>query len=150
MPMQATEIFHMIREYTIKDSGYHPFLISDGWQLAQLNYTEEQAIDKITHLDVHRETDEVFVSISGQAILIVAALQNDEPKFEIELMKLNKIYNIPKDVWHNIAMKPGSEVLIAEKSNTHIADFEHLSLSKEKIEELNRMVNHLFNSNIGK
>jgi len=136
----------MILEYTIKDGGYHPFLISYGWQLAQLNYTEEQAIDKITQLDVHKETDEVFVSISGQAILIVAALENDEPKFELEFMELNKIYNIPKDVWHNIAMKPASEVLIAEKSNTHILDFEHLSLSKEKLKELRSSVNHLFNS----
>jgi hypothetical protein len=55
-------------------------------------------------------------------------------------MKINQIYNIPKGVWHNIAMEEGSEVLIAEKSNTHIADFEHFALSSSKRKELEILV----------
>lgn len=136
----------MIESFAIKEKGYHPFLIREGWQLAQLNYTEAQHIDQITRLDVHLKTDEIFVPITGKAILIVASIQNDEPVFEIEFMELNKVYNIPKDVWHNIAMEPGSEVLIAEKSDTHVSDFEHLELSRNKQEELRNMVNRLFNS----
>ena len=134
----------MIESFTIKDKGYHPFLIRDGWQLAQLNYIEEQHISQITRLDVHLKTDEIFVPIAGKAVLIVAKIKNEEPIFEIAFMELNKIYNIPKEVWHNIAMEPGSEVLIAEKSNTHISDFEHFELSKAKQEELRNMVNNLF------
>lgn len=136
----------MIESFSIKENGYHPFLIREGWQMAQLNYTEEQHIDQITNLDVHLKTDEVFVPMEGNAILIVAAIVNNEPVFEVEYMMLNKVYNIPKDVWHNIAMEPESEVLIAEKANTHISDFEHLELSNSKQEELKIMVNTLFDS----
>ncbi|WP_273273426.1 hypothetical protein [Maribacter polysiphoniae] len=130
----------MIEEYNIKEKGYHPFIVKEGWQLARLNYTEEQQINQITKLDVHLKTDEIFIPIAGKAVLIAASMVNNEPQFEMELMKINHIYNIPKGVWHNIAMEEGSEVFIAEKSNTHVSDFEYYDLSKEKIEELGRMV----------
>ena len=130
----------MIEEYNIKEKGYHPFIVKKGWQLARLNYTEEQQINQITKLDVHLKTDEIFIPIAGKAVLIAASIVNNEPQFEMELMKINHIYNIPKGVWHNIAMEEGSEVFIAEKSNTHVSDFEYYDLSKEKIEELGRMV----------
>ena len=136
----------MIESFSIKEYGYHPFLIKEGWQMAQLNYTDEQHIDPITRFDVHLETDEVFVPINGNAVLIVASIIDDDPIFEVELMQLNTIFNIPQDVWHNIAMEQGSQVLIAEKSNTHIFDFDHFSLSKNKQEELKSMVYALFDS----
>lgn len=133
-----------IESFTIQSEGYHPFLIRDGWQLAQLNYTEAQHIDQIARLDVHLQTDEVFVALTGKVILIAATIIDGIPVFELELLKHNKIYNIPQNVWHNIAMEPGSEVLIAEKSNTHLADFEFFDLSPEKQAELKRMVMQLF------
>ena len=136
----------MVESFTIKENGYHPFLIRDGWQLAQLNYTDEQHIDQIKKLDVHLKTDELFVPIAGHAILITANIDNTEPDFEIEYLQPNKMYNIPKNVWHNIAMEPGSKVLIAEKANTHISDFEFFQLSPQKQEELRNKVNQLFHS----
>lgn len=135
---------HQVESYTIQEVGYHPFLIRSGWQLAKLNYTETQDIDHITRLDIHLKTDEVFVALSGKAVLIAARIKNGIPKFELELLEHNKIYNIPQNVWHNIAMEPGSEVLIAEKANTHIADFEFLNLSLEKRVELQGKVKQLF------
>ena len=55
----------------------------------------------------------------------------------------NMIYNIPKNSWHNIAMEEGSEVLLVEKSNTHLSDFDHFNLDpkhitilRDKVEEL--------------
>ena len=136
----------MIELFTIKEKGYHPFLVREGWQLAQLNYTDEQHIDSITILDVHLKTDEIFVPIAGNSILIAAKIELGEPIFEIEFLQHNKIYNIPQDVWHNIAMEPGGEVLIAEKANTHISDFEFFPLSRRKQKELKMMVTQLFNS----
>ena len=130
----------MVEKYDINEKGYHPFIIKEGWQLAKLNYTKEQDIDEITQLDVHLKTDEVFVAIAGKAVLIAAEIVDNEPRFELEPMKINQIYNIPRGVWHNIAMEKGSEVLIAEKSNTHIADFEHFVLSGSKRKELKILV----------
>ncbi|SHJ08385.1 hypothetical protein [Pseudozobellia thermophila] len=138
----------MVEEFTINEEGYHPFIIKKGWQLAKLNYTKEQHISQITQLDVHLKTDEIFVAITGKAVLIAAEIIENEPKFEIELMKVNQIYNIPKGVWHNIAMEEGSEVFIAEKADTHVSDFEHFPLDNDKIEELRILVSSELQSEI--
>jgi len=122
--------------YKIEEEGYHPFLISEGWQVAQLNYLDELHIKNIKKIEVHFQTDEVFLLLKGKAVLILAEILEDEPIFELERMKSNVIYNVPKNTWHTIAMEEGSEVLIVEKSNTHLADFEYKYLSANKLDEL--------------
>ena len=130
----------MLEKHYIKEEGYHPFLIREGWQVAQLNYIKEQHIDNIYRIDAHHETDEVFVLLKGKAVLILASINEDNPIFEVELMKPFITYNIPKNAWHNIAMEKGSEVLIVEKSNTHLNDFSYFNLCQDKIQQLKKMV----------
>ena len=134
----------MIESYKIKENGYHPFLIREGWQVAQLNYMPEQHIDNIKKLDVHHLTDEVFILLKGKAVLISAQIDREKVRFEVELMKPNITYNIPVDTWHNIAMEKGCEVLLVEKSNTHLGDFEFYPLNKEKKQEMDAMVKKAF------
>ncbi len=130
-----------IEKYSIKDEGYHPFLIRDGWQVAQLNSDDNQKIENITKLDIHHQTDEVFILLRGNVVLISATINNNnQPVLEVELMKSEITYNIPKNTWHNIAMEEGSEVLIIEKSNTHLSDFEFHQLTKEQQMELRKKV----------
>ncbi len=130
----------MIESFKIKENGYHPFLIRDGWQVAQLNFMEEQHINNINKIDVHQQTDEVFVLLKGKAVLILAELEDDEPIFEVLLMEPTVTYNIPKNRWHNIAMEEGSEVLIVENSNTHLNDVIYKDLNQSKINELRQLV----------
>ncbi len=122
----------LIEQYQISDNGYHPFLIRDGWQVAQLNYMPEQEIGNIVKLDIHHLTDEVFILLNGKAVLIGAEINGNDVNFEVELMKPNITYNIPVGTWHNIAMSTDCEIIIIEKSDTHVADFEFFPLSEEK------------------
>ena len=130
----------MIESFKIKENGYHPFLIRDGWQVAQLNFMEEQHINNINKIDVHQQTDEVFVLLKGKAVLILAELEDDKPIFEVLLMEPTVTYNVPKNRWHNIAMEEGSEVLIVENSNTHLNDVTYKDLNQIKINELRQLV----------
>ncbi len=130
----------LIEKYQITENGYHPFLIRDGWQVAQLNYMPEQEIGNISKLDIHHLTDEVFILLKGKAVLIGAAISGDVVKFEVEVMKPNITYNIPVDTWHNIAMSMDCEIIIIEKANTHEGDFEFFPLSEEKKKEMEILV----------
>ncbi|WP_203256939.1 cupin domain-containing protein [Hyunsoonleella ulvae] len=136
----------VIEQYKVEANGYHPFLIREGWQVAQLNYMPEQHIDNIKKLDVHFLTDEVFILLKGEAVLIGAEIEGDSVTFEAELLKPNITYNIPANVWHNIAMKEGSEIIIVEKSDTHISDFEFFQLNDTQIAELKQKVTACFNN----
>ena len=135
----------LLEKYSNKIPGYHPVLIREGWQVAQLNYMAEQDIANIRKMDVHRQTDEAFWLQNGKVVLITADLNGDEPLFHAELMLPEIVYNIPKDVWHNIAMTPGSEVVIVEKSETHLDDFEFFDLNEQECQLMRDMVLDLLN-----
>lgn len=130
----------LIETYSTTKEGYHPFLIREGWQVAQLNYSEDQHISNIDKIEVHRETDEVFVLLKGKSILITVDLINGEPTFNADVMRPHSTYNIPQNVWHNIAMEKGSEVLIIEKSNTHLNDVEYFSLTEKQLVKLSMVI----------
>jgi mannose-6-phosphate isomerase-like protein (cupin superfamily) len=133
----------MIEKYEIKESGYHPLLISDGWQIAQLNYDINQKVENIMRLDIHNHTDEVFLLLKGRAVLITAKIDDNQPHFELEEMNHGVIYNVPRKTWHNIVMDKKCEVIIVEKSNTHQNDFEFFQLTEKNRQELRKRVDEL-------
>ena len=55
----------MIETYFHSGEGYNPFLVREGWQVAQLNYLPGHGFDEIEQIEVHRETDEVFILFKG-------------------------------------------------------------------------------------
>lgn len=134
----------LIEQYLIGDNGYHPFLIRDGWQVAQLNYMPEQEIGNIKKLEVHHLTDEVFILLKGKAVLITAKIKGEEIEYDVELMQPNITYNIPVETWHNIAMEEGCEVIIVEKSNTHEGDYDFFELPVKKRMEMKALVQKTF------
>lgn len=131
---------NLIETYRYEGSGYNPFLIREGWQVAQLNYMPEQDLSNITKMDRHLLTDEVFVLLKGTAILIAAIENNNKFKFECVRMKAGITYNIPVRLWHNIAMDKDSEVIIFEKDKTHLGDFEYRELSTDQKSELKNLI----------
>ena len=130
--------------YQHRDEGYNPYLITSKWQIAQLNYSENQALENIIRLDIHHKTDESFYLIKGEVILIGAEIVSDDVSFDFKLMKQGIVYNIRQNIWHNIVMMPGSQVLIIEDSNTHLGDFDFFYLSKNQIDEMAKNVSALF------
>ena len=131
---------NLIETYRYDGNGYNPFLIREGWQVAQLNHMPEQDLSNITKMDRHLLTDEVFVLLKGTAILIAATENNNEFQFECIKMKAGITYNIPVRLWHNIAMNKGSEVIIFEKDKTHLGDFEYHELSNTQKLELKNLI----------
>lgn len=139
---------HLIETYYHKGAGYNPFFIKDTWQVAQLNFTDEQGLYSLKKMDKHLQTDEVFVLIKGTAVLIGANLENEEFDFQLEKMKIGVTYNIPVNLWHNIAMDKDAEVIIIEKSNTHLGDFVYKELSKKDSESLQNAIRNLLNEQV--
>ena len=131
---------NLIESYVHVGEGYNPFLIRKQWQVAILNYAPAEALEAIDKLDVHFETDEAFVLLQGDAVLIAASVDENAVCFEAVKMKSNVVYNIPRNVWHKIAMKPGSSTLIVENQQTHLGDFKFHPLNEMQKEELRQVV----------
>lgn len=126
----------LIETYIHETEGYNPMLIGPKWQMAILNYAPNENVINIDSLDVHFLTDEAFVLLKGDAILIAATIEKSIITYDMVNMKPNVIYNIPKNMWHKIAMEPEASVLIIEDSNTHNGDYKFHYLSEVQIEQL--------------
>jgi mannose-6-phosphate isomerase-like protein (cupin superfamily) len=132
--------------YQHESQGYNPFLITDRWQVALLNYAPAEALEAIDKLDVHHHTDEVFVLLRGRSALIAAEINHDIISYDVIDMQPNVVYNIPTNRWHKIAMLEGSQVLIVENNNTHLGDFEFYHLNEKQKQQLRNAVNKKFNT----
>ena len=92
------------------------------WRVAYLNYAECHKDGNIEFLEKHLETDEVFVLLTGKATLIIGE------EFEKIEMEPHKVYNVKKDVWHNIILSEDAKVLLVENKDTSKENSEFLYL----------------------
>lgn len=130
----------MIERYYHDGEGYAPFLIRDGWQVAQLNYLPGHGLDDMDDVEVHRRTDEAFVLFAGEAVLVAAAVDGVEVAFECVRMTPGVTYNVPAGVWHNIGMSRDARIVIVERSATHLDDVAHRPLRGGEAERLRAAV----------
>lgn len=130
----------MIETYSHAGEGYNPFIIRDGWQVAQLNYIPGHGFDDIDRIEIHRDTDEVFILLRGHAVLVVARPEEEGVTFYAEKMKSGITYNIPAGTWHNIAMDADVEIIIVEKSGTHNQDCAFQELSQSGKDDLYALI----------
>ncbi|MDA3866555.1 MAG: hypothetical protein PF489_07390 [Salinivirgaceae bacterium] len=136
----------MIETYKHSGEGYNPFLIGSKWQIAQLNYSLDEALESKNRLDIHHKTDEAFLLIDGEAILIAAKIDKDLISYDMQKMIPGIVCNIPKKVWHNIVLEPGAKVLIVEDMNTHLplpeGDYDfHYFTDEQKSDFRNQITN---------
>jgi hypothetical protein len=130
----------LIETYYKDENGYHPFFIREHWQVAQLNFMPIFSFTAIERVECHRHTDEIFVLTKGMAVLISATIENSYVSFECIRMKQGVTYNVPANTWHTIAMREDAEVIIVEKSNTHLNDCHYYSLSESDEEKLKNQI----------
>jgi mannose-6-phosphate isomerase-like protein (cupin superfamily) len=135
----------LIETYCSRENGYHPFFIREHWQVAQLNYLSSLSFTSIEQLELHKHTDEIFVLTRGKAVLIAAGIENLRVRFECILMQPGVTYNIPGNTWHTIAMDKEAELIIVEKSNTHLGDCLYYPLSETDKEKLKNQILQLVN-----
>ena len=132
----------LLETYFHEGPGYNPFLIREGWQVAQLNYLPSLAPVEIRRVERHKATDEVFVLVQGQSVLIAAEETPSGLRFETRRLQPGVTYNVPTAMWHYLAMWPDDLVIIVEKSNTHLNDVEYRELSEAEYRQLQTMLSN--------
>ena len=106
--------------YDYTGEGFKVLMRFEEWRVAILRYNER--FSNFTELERHLSSDEAFVLLEGSA-----TLYEDEIPYEMEK---NKLYNIPKGVWHHITVSPDASVLVIENSNISKDNSERRSLSE--------------------
>ena len=111
----------------IKDfcgEGYAPVVAYNGWRVAIANYCQRLREENIIRVERHLKTDEVFLLLSGEAVLHIGKELKRYP------LELGKIYNVKRGEWHCITMKPGAKVAIVENDDTSSENTENYFFEK--------------------
>ncbi len=98
----------MIEVIDYNGEDFKAVKVFEGWKIGLMRWSER--FSKADRLERHTETDEVFVLLSGEAVLYTEE--------ETVPMEKNKVYNIKRGVWHHTTMSRDATVLVIENSNT--------------------------------
>ena len=86
----------LLKVDTFDGIGYQPIVDFESWRVAFLRYHPELLPENITEMQRHDETDEVFVLLEGQCILLVGEGQDEvETIFAVD-MQPYQIYNVKR------------------------------------------------------
>lgn len=105
-----------VAEY--RGKGYRSLVEYEGWRVAVLNYIDELEVQRLTTMQKHTESDEVFVLLSGKFVLFTGG--DGEVPGEIDAIALEpgKLYNVKKGVWHTHTLSQDGSALIVENRDT--------------------------------
>ena len=118
--------------YRWAERGYRPLVFSDGWMVALLNWEPIMDFENATEIERHKETDEVFILLKGQAAMYVHTKEG----IQVFGMQPGVIYNVTKATWHNLVATRDAAFLIVENRDTHLRDTETRKLSPLEREAL--------------
>lgn len=136
--MLEIEKFIEIKQY--HGEGYMPLIDFETWRVAVLKYCDELLPDKITKLQRHDESDEVFVLLQGNCTLFIADGKEEVGTIYKEPMELLKLYNIKKSTWHSHTLSKDAVVLIIENINTCLLNSPEIILNEDE----KKMITHKY------
>ncbi len=110
----------LIEIFEHTEPGYKSLIFFEGWRIALMNFQDNMVREKITYLERHDKTDEVFVLIKGECALYIGDGSDQVGNITLFVMEPERLYNVKKGVWHNIIGKPLSSWLIVENADTSI------------------------------
>src|SRR5512137_2656232 len=88
-----------VRSY--EGAGYQVLIDYDQWRVAILRYCDELMPERISTMQQHNETDEVFVLLEGRCILFLGEGNDATMSINAVDMVPCKLYNVKRGVWHS-------------------------------------------------
>lgn len=125
--MEAT----LLEIHSYDGEGYKPLIDYGEWRVAILRFMDGLQPERIDSMERHTETDEVFVLLRGQGVLILGGNAARVDRVDTQVMAAQEIYNVKCGVWHTILLSPDASVLLVENNDTGAHNSEYASLSEE-------------------
>ncbi|MEK6201119.1 MAG: hypothetical protein N2A40_01690 [Desulfobulbaceae bacterium] len=114
--MKISEALLEVASHTL--AGYKPVIDYANWRVAILNFSDDLRPEKITDLQRHNETDEVFVLLRGRCLLFLGEGEESVTAIHGQEMIPHTIYNVKKGAWHSHTLSEDAMVLIVENRDT--------------------------------
>jgi ureidoglycolate hydrolase len=110
------------------------------WTVGIKNYKPANDIANINCIERHNQTDELFVLLCGNCVLVYATQENGKFIFKALKMEFNKVYSIPQSLWHNTITQPDTKMILIEDSSTGMSNSDVMNLTNDLVEDLKAAV----------
>ncbi|MEW6400571.1 MAG: hypothetical protein AB1649_02160 [Chloroflexota bacterium] len=125
-------------------SDYKPLIDYQSWRVALMNYTPDLTPEKISRMQKHIETDEVFVLLTGRCILFLGEGGDFVTKVHAVDMEPYKLYNVKRGVWHSHTFSEDARVLIVENCDTVDENSPFVGLSSVQHQQIQTLTQELW------
>lgn len=120
MKIELNGIPDGLEAYEHTGSGYERTMHYGEWRVAFLNWAEKFDFSSDFSPERHMLTDEVFVLLSGTAVLEIGT---DKKPVQLEP---ERIYNVRAGVWHRVKVSRDAKLLIVENHSTGPENSEYM------------------------
>lgn len=104
----------MITEKKAEKEGFDAVFTNERFKCAFIKRSENYSFGKVMEMKKHNETDEIFVLLKGEAVMLT--LEGDN-YIKTQLAK-NSAYNVAKGTWHYLAVSDDAEIFVVENQDT--------------------------------
>ena len=113
--------------------GFDTVVMNDRFKCAFITSSPYYAFGEVDHMKRHNNTDEIFVLLSGNGVLLIM----EDGKITEYPMEQGIAYNVCRSTWHYLAVSEDARVFVAEgndtdDSNTDVFRFEAPYLLNER------------------
>ncbi len=121
----------MITASTHSKSGFCPVVKNSQFLCAFITPSPIYSQGKITEMKRHNDTDEVFVLLSGKAVL----LTRDDAKEKCQVTKLSPgtAYTVKAGTWHYLALSDDGKVFVTENGCINPDNTDKTDVTSENI-----------------
>lgn len=111
--------------------GFEPIFHTPNFKCAFITLSPQYAFGKVNEMKRHNDSDEVFVLLSGSAVLLTREEGSNE--YAKTPLEYQTAYNVQKGTWHYLAISEEALVFVAESGAMKKENTECYSLESEGI-----------------
>lgn len=108
-----------------------------------LNFLPRLQLECIADMQKHMETEECFILLGGKAVLFAADGKEKPQTIQGYPLEKDKIYTVPRGIWHASAMTPEAKILLVENSGTVVENSPRCPITKEQIATIRQWSKYL-------
>lgn len=121
----------MIRILRHQVEGFSRLYENKNWTVAWKTAAPSNSREAVTKLERHNKTDEIFILLSGNAVMMEGNVEAGAvTKLAERRMEQGCIYLIPKGTWHNTWMEPGAVFAMVENADTSYENTDLVEIGK--------------------
>lgn len=126
-------IMAAIHVHSFDEEGLKRVYDNGSWIIGMKNYKPANDIAKLDRLERHNRTDEIFVLTAGACVLLSAEDEKGILRFDSLNMEENKVYVIPRGLWHTTVTRKDTKLILIEASDTSEANSDVLIFKEDDI-----------------